>query len=392
MKREGDASRRIVAHLKPDYLPLSETFVYEILRALTTFTPVVLCQELMNREHFPLSHIIHLRMTSAWWGERLYHAVRRRMAGIDTIFAYKYYRAVKALGPAFVHAHFGPTGVMAVPLRRKLGLPLITSFYGYDAPVQEKASAWRDLYRPLFEVGDLFLVEGPCLRRRLIALGAPPERVTIQRIAIDVERIPFRPRRVARPGECIQILQVGRMVEKKGFVHTVRAFAEVHRAHPHTRLLFIGDGPLRPSLQALVSELGLDRVVHFLGFTSRAAYMTIAERCHVLVQPSVTASDGDTEGGAPTVLLEMQAAGMPIVATRHADIPHVVVEGGSALLVPERDETALAEALNAVIEHPERWEEMGRVGRRFVTERHNIALEVKRLERTYEAVLARFAR
>ncbi|RMG54340.1 MAG: glycosyltransferase [Acidobacteria bacterium] len=301
MRWRRKTSRRVVAHLKPDYLPLSETFVYEILRALTTFTPVVLCQELMHREHFPLSHIIHLRMRPTWWGERLSDALRRRIAGVDTIFAYKYYRAVKTLKPVLVHAHFGPSGAMAVPIRRKLGLPLITSFYGYDVPVQGKLSAWRELYGPLFEAGDLFLVEGPCLRRHLIALGAPPERVTIQRIAIDVEHIPFRPRRVARRGECVQILQVGRMVEKKGFEYTVRAFAEVHRAHPHTRLLFIGDGPLRPSLQALVSELKLDRVVRFLGFQSRPAYMAIAERCHILVQPSVTASDGDTEGGAPTV-------------------------------------------------------------------------------------------
>ena len=92
------------------------------------------------------------------------------------------------------------------------------------------------------------------------------------------------------------------------------------------------------------------------------------ERCHVLLQASLTAADGDGEGGAPVVLLDAQASGLPVVATRHADIPEYVLDGRSGLLAPEGDVEALAGCIGAMVEDPARWPEMGREGRRHVEE------------------------
>ncbi len=69
----------------------------------------------------------------------------------------------------------------------------------------------------------------------------------------------------------------------------------------------------------------------------------------MLIHPSVTATDGDSEGGAPTILLEAQAIGTPVVTTRHADIPHVVPEGAGVYLCAEHDVDALGEALVAAL-------------------------------------------
>ncbi|MEJ2187577.1 MAG: glycosyltransferase [Gemmatimonadota bacterium] len=104
---------------------------------------------------------------------------------------------------------------------------------------------------------------------------------------------------------------------------------------------------------------------------------------HVLLQPSVVAADGDTEGGAPTTLLEAQATGLPIVATRHQDIPNVTVDGQSAVLVPERDAEALADAIEGLLREPDRWEAMGKAGRKFVAEHHDRAPLIQRLESRY---------
>jgi colanic acid/amylovoran biosynthesis glycosyltransferase len=105
--------------------------------------------------------------------------------------------------------------------------------------------------------------------------------------------------------------------------------------------------------------------------------------CDIFIQPSVTAADGDTEGGAPTTLLEAQALGVPVVATYHADIPHVVAPGESALLAPERDSEALAACLMKLLDAPERWSAMGRAGRRFIEEHHDAPSQVARLEELY---------
>ena len=78
----------------------------------------------------------------------------------------------------------------------------------------------------------------------------------------------------------------------------------------------------------------------------------------MFLSPSVTAQDGDSEGGAPVSIIEAQATGMPIVSTVHADIPEAVVPGESALLSAERDVDGLAENLAQVVAEPGKWEAM----------------------------------
>jgi colanic acid/amylovoran biosynthesis glycosyltransferase len=103
----------------------------------------------------------------------------------------------------------------------------------------------------------------------------------------------------------------------------------------------------------------------------------------LFLQPSVTAADGDSEGGAPTTLLEAQACGLPVLATQHADIPYVVSEGESALLAPERDVDALFKNLLVLLDEPERWAAMGSAGRVRVEHLHDALVEVPRLEQLY---------
>ena len=106
--------------------------------------------------------------------------------------------------------------------------------------------------------------------------------------------------------------------------------------------------------------------------------------CHLLLQTSVTADDGDTEGGAPVILLDAQASGMPVVASRHADIPEYVVDGTTGYLAPERDVEALADRILELVEHPEVWPTMGKAGRDHVTEHFNATTQSEKLEHIYD--------
>jgi colanic acid/amylovoran biosynthesis glycosyltransferase len=108
---------------------------------------------------------------------------------------------------------------------------------------------------------------------------------------------------------------------------------------------------------------------------------------HVFLSPSITARDGDSEGGAPVAIVEAEATGMPVVATVHADIPEVVVDGESALLSPERDVRRLAEHLERLVTEPRLWEPMGRRGRAHVERNHDARVQTGRLEEIYAAVL-----
>ena len=108
--------------------------------------------------------------------------------------------------------------------------------------------------------------------------------------------------------------------------------------------------------------------------------------CHVLLQPSVTAADGDSEGGAPVTLLDAQAAGLPVVATRHADIPEYVRDGHSGLLSPEGDLEALTESLYLMLTDQGRWAEMGRAGREHVERGYDARRQCAALEDIYSTL------
>jgi colanic acid/amylovoran biosynthesis glycosyltransferase len=116
------------------------------------------------------------------------------------------------------------------------------------------------------------------------------------------------------------------------------------------------------------------------------AYRQELTRAHILLQPSKTAADGETEGGAPTVLLEAQATGLPVISTTHADIPEYVKKGESGLLVDEGDVRGLAEALESLITQLDVRIGMGKLGRLHVVDNYNVSSEARKLEDIYEEI------
>jgi len=291
-------------------------------------------------------------------------------------------RALRRHGTAVLHAHFGYTGHQILAVKAQTGLPLVTSFYGEDASALPREPGWRKRYAELFARGDRFLVEGPAMRQRLVMLGCKPEKLVIQPIAIPVERYPFRERR-RRDGQPVQILFCASLREKKGLAYALEALARVRADHADVTLRVAGDGPERPAIERLLDRLDLRDAVEMLGSIPHPEFVKELEAADLFVQPSVTARDGDTEGGAPTTLLEAQACGVPILSTLHADIPNVVGHGESGLLAPERNSDALASHLELLLEEPERWPAMSRAGRARVLQFHDLPRQVERLEDLY---------
>jgi colanic acid/amylovoran biosynthesis glycosyltransferase len=184
--------------------------------------------------------------------------------------------------------------------------------------------------------------------------------------------------------EPIRILTVARHVEKKGLEYAIKAVAQLDIDRP-IRYHIAGDGPRREQLENLISELDATDRIEILGWQTQQEVAQLMADAHVFVLPSVTAANGDKEG-TPTALLEAQATGLPVVSTTHAGIPEIVSDGDSGVLVPERDVSALADALENVTSHPERWAEMGQLGREYVESNHSIEAVTGELVSLYERV------
>ncbi len=266
---------------------------------------------------------------------------------------------------------FGQDAPHALRIRSlgALSGPLVVAFRGADT-TKYVARRGRRVYAATFRSAEVLLPVCDFLARRLIAMGAAPERIVVHRTGIDLRHWPWRERRPSSNGS-LRLVTVARLVEKKGIEYVLRAVKALTDAHIPVEYDVLGEGPLRAPLTRDIERLGIADRVRFHGWQAQAEVRAQMDHAHVLVQASVTGRDGDEEG-IPNVLKEAMAAGMPVVATRHAGIPELVEDGISGFLVAERDAGALASALSGLARAPERWVAMGRAGRARIERDYDI--------------------
>jgi glycosyltransferase involved in cell wall biosynthesis len=163
-------------------------------------------------------------------------------------------------------------------------------------------------------------------------------------MGVDTDR--YRPARPDAPDG--RILFLGRLVEKKGAIYLIEAFAKVQRRFPHATLQVAGNGPLRGELEARAAALGVAGSTSFLGEVSEAAKLGLLRGRPVFVLPSVVARSGDVDG-LPVTLLEAMAAGCPVLTTDAGGIRDLVDDGRNGLLARQRDAASLADGLETLL-------------------------------------------
>jgi colanic acid/amylovoran biosynthesis glycosyltransferase len=264
-----------------------------------------------------------------------------------------------------VYAHFGPNGVRSLCLKKaRPDIRHITAFHGYDVTVYIRQNG-KECYRELFRQGDRFTYNSEATKQKLLSLGCPEDKMKKLPMGIDVGKMPYK-ERVLVPSQKIRLLSVGRLVEMKGREYAIKAVARLVHRYP-IQYDIVGDGPLRQELQGLIDELIVGDSIKVWGWVGSERLEELYQQAHLFIHPSVTSSDGNQEGQG-VVLLEAQAYGIPVIATRHGAFPDSVVEGRTGFLVPERDVDRLSKTIEELIQTSEVWPQMGRDGRTFVEE------------------------
>ena len=372
-----------IGHVIDEFLRLSETFVYTQLRHQPQDQIAIFARRRVNGDRFPLHPVHELDPRSE---PRYVAAVTRRFheaTRLPTRFERALVDAARREGCGLLHAHFGWSGREAVLAARQLSLPLLTAMHGRDvyAPRRGRGDT-ASYYRRLFATGTRFTCVGPNAERELIRLGCPPDRLRIVKVGVDLEAFAYR---ASARREPFVVLQVARLAAKKGVDTTLRGFAQARSRLGRSELWLVGDGPERRALERLAGELGVAGDVRFLGALPHDEVRRRMERADVGVQPSRVAPDGDREG-TPTVLIEMQALGIPVIATRHADIPSIVAHPDE--LIAEGDDAALARALLRLATLPEpELEQRRRAGRALVEQQHDARRIAAQLEALYAEML-----
>ena len=175
-----------------------------------------------------------------------------------------------------------------------------------------------------------------------------------------------------------RIISIGRLIEKKGFTDLVDACAKLRARDVEFRSELVGDGPLRPHLEAQIAAHEMGTCVRLRGAQTQREIIDAFAEASVFALACKPATDGDMDN-LPTVIMEAMAAGLPIVSTHVAGIPEMVVDGVNGQLVAPGDTDALADALARIISDPQLGREMGRRGREMANEKFSIEANVRTL-------------
>jgi colanic acid/amylovoran biosynthesis glycosyltransferase len=364
-------------------LPASETFIRSQAEGLQKFTPYYVGARRVPGLDLPLDRTLVVNQGGILGtvAEGLF-----KLSG----FAPQFYRQLRQLNLSLIHAHFGVCGALALPLKRVLKIPMVVTFHGLDATMSDRYARENSLTTRIYlhrretlkQEVDLFIGVSDFISQKLIAQGFPAEKVITHCLGVDTQLFQSEPSLPPQP----IVLFVGRFAEKKGCEYLIRAMARVREVAPELELLLIGDGELKPKLETLAAQL-LHRY-QFLGFQTPAVVKSWLARALLLVVPSVTAANGDSEG-LPTVVLEAQAMGLPVVGSRHAGIPQAVIDGKTGLLVAERDIAGLAAAILRLWQEPNLRRRFSECGKQHVTTNFNLHEQTKILENIYAAAIDR---
>jgi glycosyltransferase involved in cell wall biosynthesis len=272
-----------------------------------------------------------------------------------------------------LHAHFAND---AAALARYLSIltrvPFAITAHAYDI--------YRDpflLRRNLASAMKVYTVSRSNLRYLRSNFDIEPEdRCELLHCALDLADFPYRdPEPPPRPA---RLLCVARLIPKKGHAVLIEALRQLRDRGAPARLVLAGDGPLEASLRALVTELGLERWVEFLGGVPSDRVRELMRDSDLVVLASRVADDGDRDG-LPVALIEAAALGTPIVATDVSGIPELVTPENGWLAAPDRADL-LAEVLRAAIDEPrERRVGRARLARRKVEDEFALEGQIETL-------------
>ncbi|MFO7028739.1 glycosyl transferase [Limnospira fusiformis CCALA 023] len=363
-------------------LPPSQTFIRDPAEKLEKFTPYYVGCRRVKGLDLPGERTLVINQ-----GKPI-DKVAEQLFKI-TGFAPEIYEKVKKLNPLLIHAQFGLSGALILPWVVRLKIPLIVHYRGADATVNKESSQYTSLNHWIYfqrlatlkQQTTLFLAVSKFIEKKLIEQGFPPEKIQTHYHGVDLNK--FTPD-LAIQREPI-VLFVGRLTEKKGCEYLIKAMAKIPANIPDIELVIIGDGPLANYLQNLAAKT--IKNYQFLGVQSPEIVKNWMNRAQIMATPSITASQGDSEG-LPNVVLEAQAMGLPVVSTYHAGIPEAVIDGETGFLCPERDIDGLANSIQQLLTNCEMWQKFSQQGRQYMQSNFNRDRQTRRLEEIYTTVLA----
>jgi L-malate glycosyltransferase len=300
---------------------------------------------------------------------------------LDLKAGWKLARLINRLRPDLVHAHDPhavSTAALALSMSTERPVPPLVASRRVDFRLKTNSfSKWK--YRQV----QMFIAASSAIASILRAGGIPASQIVTVHEGIDADRIAhIEPASVHAalwlPTQAPIVGNIGALVTHKGQRHLIEAAAIVLRDVPDARVVILGEGELRATLEHQVKHLHLEKHVLLPGF--REDVLALLKGFDIFVMSS------ETEG-LGTSILDAMACGRPVVGTKAGGIPEVVEDGVTGLLVEPHNPAALAQAITALLQDDALRSRMGAAGLARVREHFTVDRMVADTIAVYEQVL-----
>lgn len=266
-----------------------------------------------------------------------------------------------------------PNGFIGAIVCKLCKIPLVITLQGSDMFVSNLNPIFQGMAKWTLKHASMVTSVTPTFLPELAALGVPEEKLCMipNGVTLNVFSTPSQERVIklretlSIPEKGLVVFALGRIVLKKGFDVLIQALPHVQKKVQDVTVIIGGDGSDLPRLKTLAEEQEVSNIIRFPGTINRADVPTYFHLCDLFVLPAVFDPKGNVDG-CPNVILEAMACGKPVVSSEISGIPVVVKDDETGLLVGERNVDALAAAIIALLENPEKREQFGRAGQQRI--------------------------
>lgn len=260
---------------------------------------------------------------------------------------------------------------------------LISSFYGVELRwVKSKLLIFKPLLKFAIKKSNAVTAISNYTAKEITEI-APTDIAIIPfgaAVAVSDQKLP-----IPKDSTIMNILFVGRLVERKGVKYLIEALEIVNKKIV-ADLTIVGEGGEKTNLESLAKEKKLEDKVNFTGKVTQSQLEDFYRKCDIFVLPAVTDSKGDTEG-LGVVLLEAMSYHKPVVASALGGILDIVKNGENGFLVPEKDPVKLADAILQIIQQPELRNRFGEAGYNYANRNFSWEKIVSDIKKLYKEVL-----
>jgi len=269
-----------------------------------------------------------------------------------------------------------PNGLPAAIAARLTGLPLVVSLHGSDVFLAEKGWIFKKSAQIALDAADWITASSDDLKERALKIGGGKECATTIPYGVDPaafhpnERMREEVRSELKLGENdILVFAIGRLVAKKGFEYLIKAAPMVIAEVPNIRFLIAGSGDLEENLKKLTSECEVADYFLFPGKLPRERVPAFMNAADIIAVPSIHDAEGNVDG-LPNVVMEALSSKKAVVASEIGGIPSVISNEENGILIPEKDEKALAQAIIKLARSPKLRRKLAEEARKRIERKH----------------------